>query len=64
MACLDNLWGPRAFWLNFPFLLCLCIALAKEEGDGGEMAEMIVFEIDSLEKELKEIEEKLKVNTA
>lgn len=36
-------------------------ALAKEEGDGGEMAEMIAYEIGSLENELKEIEEKLKV---
>ncbi|KAI3439487.1 PCRF domain-containing protein [Psidium guajava] len=36
-------------------------ALAKDEGDGGEMAEMIAYEIDSLESELKEIEEKLKL---
>ncbi|XP_044494821.1 peptide chain release factor APG3, chloroplastic [Mangifera indica] len=36
-------------------------ALAKEDGNDEDMAEMIAFEINSLSNELKELEEKLKV---
>ncbi|KAJ9171861.1 hypothetical protein P3X46_015168 [Hevea brasiliensis] len=36
-------------------------ALAKEEGNDEDMAEMIAYEIDSLSNEIKELEEKLKV---
>ncbi|XP_050203859.1 peptide chain release factor APG3, chloroplastic [Mercurialis annua] len=36
-------------------------ALAKEEGNDEDMAEMIQLEIDSLSSELKELEEKLKL---
>ncbi|KAJ4727617.1 Peptide chain release factor 1 [Melia azedarach] len=36
-------------------------ALAKEDGNDEDMAEMIAYEIESLSNELKELEEKLKV---
>lgn len=36
-------------------------ALAKEEGNDEDMAEMIAYEIDSLSSEIKELEEKFKV---
>jgi len=37
------------------------IALAKDAGNDEDMAEMISYEIDSLSKQLSELEEKLKV---
>lgn len=53
-------------------LFCVCVyqrssfflyaaALSKEDGNDEDMAEMIAFEIDSLSKELKDLEENLKV---
>ena len=36
-------------------------ALAKEDGNDEDMAEMIAYEIESLSSELKQLEEKLKV---
>lgn len=41
--------------------LTLSAALAKEAGNDDDMAEMIDFEIESLTKQIKEIEERLKV---
>lgn len=38
------------------------IALAKDAGNDEDMAEMISYEIDSLSKQLSELEEKLKVH--
>lgn len=37
------------------------IALAKDAGDDEDMAEMISFEMESLSKQIKELEKKLKV---
>lgn len=37
------------------------IALAEEDGGDPDMVEMIAYEIEALSKELKELEEKLKV---
>lgn len=48
-------------FLLFP-ILCMP-ALAKENGNDEEMAEMIASEIKSLSNELIELEEKLKVST-
>lgn len=36
-------------------------ALAKEDGNDEDMAEMIAYEIESLSRELKQLEEKLTV---
>lgn len=36
-------------------------ALAKEDGNDEDMAEMIAYEIESLSSELKQLEEKLTV---
>lgn len=36
-------------------------ALAKDDGNDEDMAEMIAFEIESLSRQLAELEEKLKV---
>lgn len=38
-------------------------ALAKEDGNDEDMAEMIAYEIESLSSELKQLEEKLKVSS-
>lgn len=43
--------------------MLLMSALAKEDGNDEDMAEMIAYEIESLSNELKELEEKLKVST-
>lgn len=48
-------------FLLFP-ILCMP-ALAKEDGNDEDMAEMIASEIKSLSNELIELEEKLKVST-
>lgn len=37
------------------------LALAKDDGNDEDMAEMISFEVDSLSRQLAELEEKLKV---
>lgn len=44
-------------------LLCVITmsALAKEEGNDEDMAEMIAYEVNSLSSQLKELEKKLKV---
>lgn len=44
-----------------PSFSCNMAALAKEEGNDEDMAEMIAYEIDSLSSEIKELEEKFKV---
>lgn len=41
--------------------MCALVALAKEDGTDPEMQEMIAYEIETLSKQLKEFEEKLKV---
>lgn len=38
-----------------------CLALAKDDGNDEDMVEMISFEIDTLSKQLAELEEKIKV---
>jgi hypothetical protein len=38
------------------------IALAKDDGNDEDMAEMISYEIESLSKQLSELEDKLKVS--
>lgn len=37
------------------------LALTKDDGNDADMAEMISYEIDSLSKQLSELEDKLKV---
>ena len=43
------------------FFSCNIAALAKEDGNDEDMAEMIALEIDSLSAKLKELEENIKV---
>ena len=43
------------------FFPCNIAALAKEDGNDEDMAEMIALEIDSLSAKLKELEENIKV---
>lgn len=51
----------RVFFDNSFFDCMTTPALAKDEGDDEDMAEMIAYEINSLTDELKELEEKFKV---